>query len=432
MLLAYVKRVYVNRTGAAVEEGRALGHKLKSWVGGWPRIVLGVAVAGFVAVLALPSQTLALDLGQWVPGLKVAPFLTERVEYVSNVFQLRNPKEDVIYRTIPGVVVDYGQGPLTLSAAYRAEVLKFNKLLSQDNTHHIAAGQINVDLPKLVFNLRDDFTRTSDPPTTELVGRIESTTNALHPEFRYKLTDRFSLGGEFSWTYIRFPTVAQLDRNEYLYGGTAYWNVTEKLLVGLNFSHGEKQFQKVIIIPSQPNRDVERNIVTLRIRGDVTPKLSSGFSIGYERRDARAKNQPSESGVVFSGDWVYRLTERTRLSLLGTRGFEESTFGNTGLGLFFNTTSGTLTLDQKITDKITAFLRGTAVENRYEHKQSTALHPMFRHRDDTIYGWGGGLDYAIQKWLALGTEFSHTTRESNFREFKYQDDRITGKVTLQF
>src|SRR5689334_7596370 len=40
------------------------------------------------------APALAFDLGQWVPGLKVSPFLSERVEYDSNVFQTPSHSKD--------------------------------------------------------------------------------------------------------------------------------------------------------------------------------------------------------------------------------------------------------------------------------------------------------------------------------------------------
>ena len=50
-----------------------------------------------------PSPATAFDLGQWIPGLKVSPFLSERVEYETNVFQTpSHSKDDIIFKTIPG------------------------------------------------------------------------------------------------------------------------------------------------------------------------------------------------------------------------------------------------------------------------------------------------------------------------------------------
>jgi len=151
------------------------------------------AVAVCLLTLALSwTPALAFDLGQWVPGLKVSPFLSERVEYESNIFQTpSHSKDDVIFKTIPGVLADYTFGPHSITAGYRAEILRYLDLTDQDTVHHIAVGQLRLDFPRTLLTLKEDFIRTSDPPGTELTGRILSNTNLLRPEGEYRFTPSF-------------------------------------------------------------------------------------------------------------------------------------------------------------------------------------------------------------------------------------------------
>ena len=135
------------------------------------------------------SPAMALDLGEWVPGLKLSPFFSQRVEYESNVFQVpSHSKDDIIFKMIPGFLADYTFGPHSVSAGYRAEILKYLDLTNQDTVHHIAVGQLRLDFPRTLLTLRDDFARTSDPPGTELTGRILSNTNVLKPTAEYRWT----------------------------------------------------------------------------------------------------------------------------------------------------------------------------------------------------------------------------------------------------
>ena len=81
--------------------------------------------------------------------------------------------------------------------------------------------------------MRDDFVKTSDPPNTELTGPIESLTNVLAPEAEYRLTTRLTLGGNYSWTHVRYPdrageAAADLDRDEHLFGGSVFWKIRPK------------------------------------------------------------------------------------------------------------------------------------------------------------------------------------------------------------
>ena len=119
-----------------------------------------VASALLVTLLVLASfksPAMALDLGEWVPGLKLSPFFSQRVEYESNVFQVpSHSKDDIIFKMIPGFIADYTFGPHSLSAGYRAEILRYLDLTSQDTVHHIAVAQLRLDFPRTLLNLKDD------------------------------------------------------------------------------------------------------------------------------------------------------------------------------------------------------------------------------------------------------------------------------------
>jgi hypothetical protein len=402
------------------------------------RSILIVSVLSVVALFSATSPAWAVNLGEWVPGLKADLFFTERVEYETNIFGVRKASEDVVLRSSPGFVVDYTGAATTLSAGYRAEVLHFLRHTKQDDTHHIAFGNFNYDLPRLKAGVSDYFTRTSDPPNTELTGRVESTTNALAPILEFKLTDRLTLAGNFTWTHVEVPKFAELDRNEYLYGATLFWSFVQKAQLGLGYNHGEKGFQKSIQPAGggslgTPNRDVTRDQFLVRLRGDLTSKISAGLNAGYEIRSANAAAEKSAQGWIAGGDITYNPTDRTRLGLFVNRSFEESTFNIASTRApYFTTTSGTLALEQQFAQKLRANIRATAAENDYPIKQFTTDHPKSSFREDNIWGWGSGVDYDIQKWLLVGAEYSHTTRDSSFKEFKYADDKITGKITLRF
>jgi hypothetical protein len=252
------------------------------------RIVSTLLVCMLTLALA-SAPAVAFDLGEWVPGLKLSPFLSERVEYESNVFQApSHSKDDVIFKTIPGILADYQFGSHSLSAGYRAEILNYATLTAQNNTHHIAAGQLRLDFPRTLINLKDDFTRTSDPPGTELTGPILSTTNVLNPTGEYRLTPSFSLGPSFSWLHQRFDESSigtLIDRDEYLAGASVFWKFLPKSDLSLNYHYGWTTFT------DSSDRNYTQNSVTLALRGEITAKLSSTFRVGYTHQSADRSGQ---------------------------------------------------------------------------------------------------------------------------------------------
>lgn len=379
-----------------------------------------------VAMLLLsPSPTVALDLSEWVQGLRVSPFVSERFEYETNVFQVPSHSQgDLIFKTIPGVLVEYGTGPNWVSAGYRAEILRFLELTSQDAVHHIFLGQAHFQTNRLSFNLRDSFINTTDPATSELTGRIESTTNTFLPDVDYRLTSRFAIGANAVWTYVRFPDIPELDRNEFLVGGSVVWKVQPRTELRLIYNYGEKLFS------TDEVRDVSRHLVLLSLKGDLTAKLSSNLRVGYE--DRQPKNDTPGvvpyRGLVFGGDLVYRPTDRLTISLLTDRSVQESIFANQ---LYFVSTIGTLVVEQRFTPKLWASVRVTGGQNDYPTKAAVTT-SLWKFRKDTLVGWGASVGYDLQKWLRLGLDYLHITRDSNFPEFSFKDDKIAGTITLQF
>src|SRR6267378_226858 len=97
-------------------------------------LTLGATLALLVSPAAAIDMNAAFDLD--LPGFKVSPFISERVEYESNVFQTpSHAKDDVIIKTIPGIVLELPMGPHRLALGVRAEFLHFMDMDQQDATH---------------------------------------------------------------------------------------------------------------------------------------------------------------------------------------------------------------------------------------------------------------------------------------------------------
>ena len=392
-------------------------------------VVLGRVAAMVLATLLMlvpwRSAALALDLGEWVPGLKVSPFLSERVDYETNIFQTpSHSKDDIIFKTIPGFLADYTFGTHSLSAGYRAEILRYLDLTSQDTVHHFGVAQLRLDFPRFLLNLRDDFARTSDPPGTELTGRILSTTNVLKPEAEYRLTQKFSLGLNYAWTDVRFDDRAigaLIDRDEHRVGASVFMKVVPKGDVFFNYTYGR------VVFTTATDRDYTDHLIAVGLRGDLTSKLSSTLRIGYEIRDPDSSGQASFSGLFFGGDITYHPTARTTITLATQRSPQESTFGTDA---FYVTTNGTLSVTQQLLTKLSVTARLGGGLNDYTTKQTADGRTAFRQ--DTFLLAGVQADYDIQPWLRTGVEYARTSRDSNFPSFRFVDERISGRVTLQF
>ena len=390
--------------------------------------VLSVLVLSFLA----PAPAAAVDLNAlWpdlgLPGFKITPFISERVEYESNVFQTeRGAKDDGISKTIPGFVLELPLGRHKIDLGFRAEILRYFNLGDQDTEHYFVLGNLLLDFPGgLKINLKEDFARTSDPPGTELTGRIGSTTNILAPSIEYGFAQRYALGFEYVWTHVDFDRgtgVESLDRDEHTFGVTGFYKIQPKTDILLNLGYGFKDFDQA------SNRDAKRYFVTTGVRGELSSRLTSTFRIGYEVRDPDHGSVGEYQGFIVGGDFVWRPTERTRITLLTERSVQESIFQSNQI---YIGNQVTLSAEHFLTRKLLVSARLFGATNDYFEK-AQKTNGRFGWRYDIVGGAGVGLEYTIQRWLAVSADYTHTRRESNFDTFDFRDDIVGAKVTLSF
>ena len=400
--------------------GRALRGK------GW--IVAAVALA--LAVLPTPARAVDLnaiwpDLG--LPGFKITPFLAERIEYESNVFQVASGAQgSTIFKTIPGFTLELPFGRNRFDLGFRTEILRYVNLGSQNTENYYVLGRLGFDFPGGVkFTLKEDFADTNQPPNSELTGPIQNITNTLSPSVEYAITRRYAIGFEYIWTHVSFAQdsgVTELDRDEHLFALTGYYKVQPKTDLLAGFAYGFKDFK------NDSERNLNRYIGYVGVRGDITSRLSSTMRIGYEAREPDDSHLTPYHGLVASGDVTFLPTERTKLTLYLERSTQESQF-QTNLWYLSNIIS--LSAEHFFTSKFLITGRVYGGSNEYPDK-SQKVNLSFDWRTDWLVGVGVGAEYQIQKWLAVSADYSFTRRESNFDTLSFKDNIIGGKVTLSF
>lgn len=419
-------------------------------------MVTGLAL--LVLFQASPGQALDFDLSELVPErlgvsvpgrLSFTPFLSEQVTYETNVFQAPDrPKDDIILRTTPGFLAEFRNSrekdpPVSISAGYRMELLRFLTLDKQDTSHHFAGGQIRRKWPDVVVSVREDFASTTDPPGSELTGRIKSTTNTLGADGEYRLPSgkSLSVGANASWTHVNFEDVQQLNRDERLVGGGVFWH-PDFLTKGsggdvfASYNYGQKSFE-------DSSRDVTRQVVSVGMRGSLTARLSSTGRFGYEVRESEHPGLKGYHGLVAGGTWLYVPILPTDegepvpvvLSLTTDRKVEESVFGT---ARYFVSSSAALQAERRISSKLAGRVRFSLSDNLYPTKQT--VEERTKWRDDTLIGYGASVDYTIQLKtvgavggrLRISADYSHTKRDSNFKSFGFDDDKVSVTATLEF
>jgi hypothetical protein len=89
-----------------------------------------------------------------------------------------------------------------------------------------------------------------------------------------------------------------------------------------------------------------------------------------------------------------------------------------------------LSAQYQVLPKVTLSARLGGGLNDYSTKQTADGKTDFRQ--DSFILAGAQAEYEIQPWLRMGLEYLRTSRDSNFPSFRFVDDRITGRVAVQF
>jgi polysaccharide biosynthesis protein VpsM len=392
----------------------------------------GWVVAVALALAALPTPARAVDLNAiWpdlgLPGFRVTPFLSERIEYESNVFQVAHGAQDsAIFKTIPGFTLELPLGRHRFDLGFRTEILRYTDLGSQNTENYFVIARGLLDFPGgLKFTLKEDFAHTNQPPNSELTGPIENTTNTFSPSIEYALTQRYSLGLEYAFTHVSFSDqsgVTDLDRNEHLVTLAGFYKVQPKTDLLVAFAYGRKNFANAT------ERDVNRYLGLVGVRGDITSRLSSTLRVGYESRQPTQDNLTGFTGLVANGDITFVPTERTKMTLYLERSAQESEFQT---NLFYISNIASLSVEHFFTPKLLATGRVYGGSNDYPDKgQKVDL--SFDWRRDWLVGAFVGAEYQIQKWLGVSLDYSFTRRESNFNTLSFKDNIVGGKVTVSY
>jgi len=399
----------------------------------------GWIAAVALALAALPTPARAVDLNEiWpdlgLPGFKITPFLSERIEWQSNVFQVASGAQDsVIFKTIPGFTLELPLGRHRFDLGFRTEILRYTDIGSQNTENYFVLARGLLDFPTGVkITFKNDFAHTNQPPNSELTGPIENTTNVFTPSIEYTITQRYAVGLEYAFTHVSFGSdtgVTELDRNEHLVTLAGYYKIQPKTDLLAAFAYGRKNFDNLDTSSGTPiDRDVNRYLVLVGVRGDLTSRLTSTLRFGFESRQPVQDNLTSFNGFVANGDITYLATERTKMTLSLGRSTEESEFQT---NLFYVANIATLSVEHFFTPKLIATGRIYGGSNDYPDKgQKVDL--SFDWRKDWLFGVFVGAEYQIQKWLGVSVDYSFTRRESNFSTLSFKDNIVGGKVTLSF
>lgn len=352
---------------------------------------------------------------------------SSNLQWSSNVFRNEtNEEEDLMLSVTPGFEVNFGRGAsnLDLSLISRYEIRRYLDLdvLDTELLNIQANGAYRtsrLDLSASAFfreqkSANGDFTGTiRDLVESELTGgRIDS-------EYRFSPKFSFGAGIDYMDTAYQSPYDQQLaDRERYSIPLDLFYELTPKVDLSIGYAYTDTDVSATTV--GAAAFTTEDHFFNVGARGNLLPKLTGFFKVGYRTRDidrVGASSSDSTLGLDSNLTWAAtpKLTNVIRLS----RDFGVGSEGGTG-NATENTTIG-LSSRYAINTNYSASAFADYTMRDYSNT-----------REDNQYRLGARLNYRLNEYWNFGTGYAYSENDSNQLNRSYTDHTLDISASLRY
>jgi outer membrane protein assembly factor BamA len=265
--------------------------------------------AAFVLPLTLPEQSLnASPLVSIGDNTDVFFSGSSSLRWTSNVFRDEDDEvSDLLWVLSPGFEVNVGRGlsNADLSVITRYDIVRYQDedQLDTELFHIKAIGSYKTSRLDLNGSVSFDETKTSTGDVNVDRDLIEYDTTSAELNAEYRFSPKFSFGAGVRYTEIEYQSYEDIfaDRDTTSVPLDLFYELTPKvdLSVGYTytsadvgeavrngFSFDESLLQTVSTTQASSGYDQTSHFFNIGARGNLLPKLSGFFKIGYRVRDA--------------------------------------------------------------------------------------------------------------------------------------------------
>lgn len=332
------------------------------------------------------------------------------LQWSSNVFRNENDEtDDLMWSLTPGFELNVGRG---------ASNLDFNVITQYEVRRYADLSELNTELFSTVMNaayrtsrldlsgsafFREQKTTTGDNNVV-LNDLIESNVMGGQINSEYRFSPKFSFGAGLSYTETDYksPYDALLaDRERFSVPLDLYYELTPKVDLSVGYSYSETDVDAVGIRPSYTTDD---HFFNVGARGNLLPKLTGFFKVGYRTRDTDRLNGSSDSTLGLDSSFTWAATPKLTNTLALSRDF-----GVGGEGVSSEDTSINLSSSYAI--------------NSYYAASAFAgysLRDYQNDREDNQYRLGLRLNYTPNQHWKFGAGYTYSENDS--------DDPVLGSA----
>lgn len=390
-------------------------------------VFLAFVLAPFFALATEPAGN--IHIGQ----LDIYPSLSVKEEYNDNIYdEASHETGSAITTYSPGIAFLLPLQKHLLNMDCRAEFIEPSRHQNYEADNYFANIMLDLDFNRLNVQIGDNFARDSVAPDSKNDIRNDYYQNRFFLDASYKLADRYKIKGFYRnelRDFNRFHKSLQSDPELDDYTGNE---------VGFNLFYRFLPLTSVLVEYAYTNinnddmglstTDSDTQRLWLGLTWEATSKITGTIKGGYTYRDYDGDTDDFD-GFGMKGDIKYQLTSYTTIGLNGFRRPVDTsvTQEDAVYGTYYVSTGGTLSVDHRLTHKITANAHVSYINDDYQEKGDAG-----KRRDDDRYGIGVGVNYQIQDWLGCNVSYNYVDNDSNFDNEDYRNNIVAGKISLAF
>jgi polysaccharide biosynthesis protein VpsM len=373
----------------------------------------------YTAPAAPSSGPLGVRLGD--SPVFFAPFVNVGVGYDDNVGLTRtNETSSPLYIFSPGFLLDARDASKIFQLSAQSAVGHYSDSENDNYVDHTVRGSLDWAISgRQAIRFGYDFMRGHEPR-----GATDRVAETNRPD-KFRLTTPtvlYAFGtpgaqGRFeTWysdghkRYINNRlTTALADRDTEDYGASFYWRVMPR-------THALVEVRRTNIDYTSPLSlfDSREDRVYGGVTWEATAATSGTVKVGSLRKRFDRGGSSRDASWEALVSWSPRTY--SRFDIYTSRQPVEST----GLGTFILSSATGINWTHSWNS-----LLSTSINARFQNDEYQGF-----NRDDDVKSLGAKVAYKFRRWVTLGAEFTHTTRDSNQPTFEY--DRNLWMVTAQF
>jgi hypothetical protein len=373
--------------------------------------ILGASVAAQAQIrpaYGFPAESKSgVQLGD--SALWFTPYVGAAIGRDDNLFMSsNNEKTSTYYLLSPGFGLDARTNRTAFQMKYQGQIGRYAQSDDDNYVDHTARALFDVAFDRRNFlRIGMDYIRSHDPrgSTDRPISGRPDQYRITSPNVTYAFGTPGAAGrvevyaSEADKRYLNNrATTAASDRETREAGGAFYWRVAPKTYVLAEARYTGIDYRQAGI----PAEGEERRFYG-GVSWDATAVTSGTLKVG--RMERKFDLGGEDTSTSWEGTVVWMPRTYSKLDFYTSRQTNEST----GLGRFILSSIGGVAW----THAWSSYL-STGLDLRYQKDDYRGF-----DRKDEIKSIGLRAGYKMRRWLTLGAEWNHSTRDSNLPVFEY-------------